>query len=151
MNDGMCDEQPPRRRSARWRDFWQLHVPLAVVLTLCTVITVIEVRRATEGVWRAWAYMFEWPMIGLFAVWIWYRYRTEGSVTRGLAERWRERVERLGAEADAAERAAEPVIASDDPELTAWRDYVDDLHRREPPGEPPRDLPRDMPPSDVER
>ena len=133
---------------SRRRDFWQLHVPLVLVLTLCTVITVIEVRRATEGVWRAWAYMFEWPMIGLFAIWIWYRYRKEGSVTRGLADRWRERVAQLGAEADAAEaagaeaeaateaatRAPEPV---DDPELRKWQEYVDDLHRREPPGQPP--------------
>ncbi len=137
---------------SRRRDFWQLHVPLVLVLTLCTVITVIEVRRATEGVWRAWAYMFEWPMIGLFAIWIWHRYRKEGSVTRGLADRWRERVAQLGAEADAAEQAAPgqvephasspiepvtPVTPMNDPELRQWQEYVEDLQRREPPGQPP--------------
>jgi hypothetical protein len=94
--------QEPRRTRGGWRDFWQLHVPLVLVLTLCTVITIIEVRRASEGVWRAWAYMVEWPLIGLFTIWIWHRYRTEGSVTKGLAARWRDRVARLSAESDAA-------------------------------------------------
>jgi hypothetical protein len=92
--------QEPRRTRGGWRDFWQLHVPLVLVLTLCTVITIIEVRRASEGVWRAWAYMVEWPLIGLFTIWIWHRYRTEGSVTKGLAARWRDRVARLSAESD---------------------------------------------------
>ena len=138
----MADDSQTRTHS-RWRDVWQLHVPLVVVLTLCTVVTVIEVRRASEGVWRAWAYMFEWPMIGLFTVWIWNRYRREGNVTRGLADRWRERVERITAEADAAEgeaRAAKgEAIGTADPELAAWESYVDDLQRREPPGAPPHE------------
>jgi type VI secretion system secreted protein VgrG len=72
-----------------------------LVLSLCTFITIIEVRRASEGVWRAWAYMFEWPLIGLFTIWIWHRYRTEGSVTKGLVARWRDRVSRMSAEYEA--------------------------------------------------
>ncbi len=90
-----------RRSRGGWRDFWQLHVPLVLVLSLCTFITIIEVRRASEGVWRAWAYMFEWPLIGLFTIWIWHRYRTEGSVTKGLVARWRDRVSRMSAEYEA--------------------------------------------------
>jgi hypothetical protein len=138
------DRADAPRASSRSRDFWQLHVPLVLVLILCTVITVIEVRRASEGVWRAWAYMFEWPMIGLFSIWIWNRYRTQGSVTRGLADRWRERVERITAESDAARAdAASPAAAApappDDPGLEAWQAYVDDLQRRDPPGRPPPD------------
>ena len=139
------------RQRGGWRDFWQLHVPLVVVLALCTFITIIEVRRASEGVWRAWAYMFEWPLIGLFTVWIWHRYRTEGSVTKGFISRWRERIERLGREADEADVADAPgrapesdrlaaVPAQSQPEdaqLADWESYVADLHRREPPGEPP--------------
>ena len=141
--------QEPRRTRGGWRDFWQLHVPLVLVLTLCTVITIIEVRRASEGVWRAWAYMVEWPLIGLFTIWIWHRYRTEGSVTKGLAARWRDRVARLSAESDAATptptptatatatAAHSPAPQADDPELDAWTAYVTDLRRREPPGSPP--------------
>ena len=128
----------PPSPDQRRRDFWQLHVPLVVVLTLCAVITVIEVRRATEGVWRAWFYMFEWPMIGLFAIWIWYRYRREGSVTGSLTDKWRARGRQYEAEADAEEAAAaDSARRTHDPGLDAWQEYVDDLHRREPPGEPP--------------
>ena len=139
------DSKEPRRVRGGWRDVWQLHVPLVLVLSLCTVATIIEAQRASEGVWRAWAYMVEWPLIGLFTIWIWHRYRTEGSVTKGLIDRWRERVTRLGAEADGgAEGAAvakapavqEEQPATDDPELDAWTSYVEDLRRREPPGSP---------------
>lgn len=97
------------------RDFWQLDVPLAVVLVLCTVITVIEMRRATDGVWRAWVYSFEWPLIGLFCIWMWYRFKTEGNPVKGLARRWQERVSQLEAEAQ-EDQAPEP-------ELAAWREY----------------------------
>lgn len=110
---GTPQEQEPRRRS-RVRDFWQLDVPLALVLIICTVITVIEVRRATEGVWRAWVYSVEWPMIGLFSIWMWYRFRTEGNPVKGMARRWQQRVERYEAESRAG---------AEDPELAAWREY----------------------------
>ncbi|MDA3021327.1 MAG: hypothetical protein O2943_01425 [Actinomycetota bacterium] len=74
---------PPSRR----RNFWQLDIPMVLAVIMCSVFTVIEVRRAGEGVGRAWAYAVEWPMIGLFCVWIWYRYRKEGSITKGFAAR----------------------------------------------------------------
>lgn len=118
----MSDGQRPER--SRWRDFWQLHVPLVVVLLICLVATVIEVRRAGEGFWRAWIYMVEWPLIGVVAVWIWHRYRTEGNVTKGMVERWKARAAALAQE-------------QDDPQLRAWNEYVDDLERRQPPGGPP--------------
>jgi hypothetical protein len=111
------DRTTPARRS-RTRDLWQLHIPLVLVLTLCTVITVIEYRRATDGVWRAWVYLFEWPMIAAFSVWMWHRFRTEGNPARGMSKRWQERVARIEAEYD-AEQAARAA----DPELAAWRDY----------------------------
>ncbi|MCX6458737.1 MAG: hypothetical protein NTZ03_00325 [Actinobacteria bacterium] len=117
----------------RRRDFWQLHVPLVLVLLLCTVLTVVEVRRAGEGVWRAWIYMVEWPLIAVVSIWIWHRYRTEGSITKGLVERWKARVEEYSAAA-----SDEPVseAAPPDPQLQAWEDYVQDLNRRQPPGGP---------------
>jgi len=119
------------------RDFWQLHVPLVLVLVLCLVLTVVEVRRATEGVWRAWVYMVEWPLIGVVAVWIWHRYRTEGSVAAGLVERWKTRLADYAAAAGAeSDETPEPTHARD-PELEAWQSYVADVERRQPPGGPP--------------
>jgi len=122
--------EPPR---SRWRDFWQLHVPLVLVLTLCLVLTVVEVRRASEGVWRAWFYMIEWPLIGAVSVWIWHRYRTEGNVASGLVNRWKERVASLTPASDAVDTPA-----TKDEQLDAWQTYVDDLERRQPPGGPPQ-------------
>jgi len=130
----MDDEGARTPRQDRWRDIWQLHIPLVVVLLVCAALTVIEARRATEGVWRAWWYMFEWPVFGLFAIWVWHRYRTEGNVARSMVQRWRDRVEEYEAEAPPPEPAASPI--PDDPELLAWQEYADDLKRREPPGGP---------------
>ena len=115
-----------RPSRSRMRNFWQLDVPLVVVLILCTTITVIEARRATEGIWRAWIYLFEWPMIGAFAVWIWYRFTHEEG--GGFVRRWRERVARLEAQAQVQEQAQTDAEAvrqqeDDDPELAAWRSY----------------------------
>ena len=119
--------KPTRSRA---RDFWQLDVPLVLVLILCVVATVIEVARANEGVWRAWIYLFEWPLIGAFAVWIWYRFKHEDG--GGFVRRWRERVARLEAEAvvDADARPDVPP-APTDPDLEAWQEYQRDLRRRE--------------------
>ena len=139
----MSESRQPRDGRGS-RDFWQLHVPLALVLLLCVVLTVVEVRRATEGVWRAWIYMVEWPLIAVVAVWIWHRYRTEGSVTQGLVERWKERVAEYAAAAQGdPDEASEPTQVHPDPdpdldpELEAWKSYVADVERRQSPGRPP--------------
>ena len=118
----MSTERPDPPARSRWRDVWTLHIPLVLVLALCVGATVIEFRRANEGVWRAWIYLFEWPLIGAFAVWMWVRFRREAG--GGFARRWRERVER------AAQPPAEaPGASPADPELQAWRDYQRGLGR----------------------
>ena len=132
----MSESEQPRTRGGA-RDFWQLHVPLVLVLVLCTAFTVIEVRRATEGVWRAWVYMVEWPLIAVVAVWIWHRYRTEGNVTAGLVERWKARVAEYAAAAGPEPNETPEPTPAPDPELEAWESYVADVERRQPPGGPP--------------
>lgn len=112
----------------RMKDFWTLHVPLVLVLALCTVATVIEYQRAQEGVGRAWVYTFQWPIIGLFAIVIWNRYRKHGNLTKWFTDRYRKRIDAYRAEAEAAE-AVEPEPV--DPDEVAWREYVSDLRRRE--------------------
>jgi hypothetical protein len=130
------DEMPRARK--RMRDFWQLDVPLVVVLVLCTVITIVEVRRAGDGVWRAWFYMFEWPLIAAFTIWIWHRFRTEGNPVQGTAQRWRDRVAAYEAEAAAQDEPSHTAATESevDPGTAAWQEYQRDLHRREPPGGP---------------
>jgi len=104
------DESTPPPPRSRARDFWQLDLPLVVALILCTVFTVVEVQRASEGVWRAWVYMVEWPLIGAFCIWIWYRFKRESG--GGFVRQWKQRVARYTAERE-----------SDDPQLQAWREY----------------------------
>lgn len=118
--------------SRKIKDAFTLHLPLVIVLALCTVATVIEYGRAQEGVGRAWAYTFQWPIIGLFAIVIWNRYRKHGSLTRWFTDRYRNRIAAFTAEAEAAEAAkeSEPI----DPDEQAWAEYVADLRRRDEQG-----------------
>ena len=74
---------PERTAAERRRDVLTLDLPLIFGLTLCTVLTIVEATRAVGGNARSWAYTFEWPLIGAFICWIWYRYRV--SVRRSSA------------------------------------------------------------------
>ena len=115
--------------SRRWKDILTLHLPLVLVLALCTYATINQFGRAQEGVQRSWAYTFQWPIIGLFAIVIWNRYRKHGNLTRWFTDRYRSRVEAYRAEAEA--EAEETVQAPPDPDAEAWDAYVADLRRRE--------------------
>lgn len=129
-------EPQQSERSRRLKDLWQLHIPLIVVLAFCTFATVVEYRRAQEGVDRAWVYTFQWPIIGAFAFIVWNRYRKHGSITKSISRYFRDRAARFEAEAAAtemAERAAQPV----DPDELAWREHVRELRRNDPAGGPP--------------
>lgn len=123
------------RRRRRVRDIWQLDIPLVVALAICISATVIEFQRAGSGNWRAGIYMVEWPLIGAFCVWIWFRFRREGGSFRNITRRWRERVARYEEEAarEAAESRVPPGV---DPELDAWREYKAGIREKDPPGRP---------------
>ena len=116
--------------SRRWKDVLTLHLPLVIVLALCTYATIKQYGRAQEGVQRSWAYTFQWPIIGAFAIVVWNRYRTHGNLTRWFTDRYRARVEAYRAEAEAAE-AAEAAPAAPDPDAQAWAEYVETLRRHE--------------------
>ncbi|MFM7598513.1 MAG: hypothetical protein ACKO70_09125 [Actinomycetota bacterium] len=121
-------------RKRKVKDFWTLHVVLVLVLILCTVATVIEYQRAQEGVGRAWVYTFQWPIIGLFAVVVWNRYRKHGNLTKWFTDRYRKRIEAYRTEAEQTEaQQPQPV----DPDELAWRNYVADLQQQERGGELP--------------
>lgn len=109
------EEERPRSRA---RDFWTLDVPLVIALIICTTATVIELRRATEGHWRAWVYAVEWPMIGAFCVWMWIRFRRQGASVSGVTQRWKDRAASYADEAP-EEQSGKPV----DPDLAAWQEY----------------------------
>ena len=116
------------------KDFWQLHVPLAVVLAFCAYATVIEFGRAQEGITRAWVYTFQWPIIGIFAIVVWNRYRKHGSLTKSISTYFRDRAKRFEA---MEEDAVKSEVMPSDPDEIAWKEYVRKMHQENPPGGPP--------------
>lgn len=110
------------------KDFWTLHVPLVLVLTLSISATLIEYRRAGEGVARAWAYTFQWPIIGIFGVIVWNRYRRHGNLSQWFTNRYRQRIAAFQDEdrqREAREAAAERRHREEsDPDAIAWREHV---------------------------
>lgn len=110
----------------RWKDIWTLHLPLVLVLALCTYATINQYQRAQAGVDRSWSYMFQWPVIGAFAVVIWNRYRRHGNLTKWMSRHYRQRAARFTAEAEARERAEAEAWAND-PDAQAWAAYQREL------------------------
>lgn len=113
-------EKPARNRK---RDFWQLDVPLIIVLGICISATVIEVSRAGDGNWRAAVYSIEWPLIGAFAIWMWVRFKREGGSFRGITQRWQDRVAQYEAEAANVDTTRQEASTDADPQLAEWNRY----------------------------
>lgn len=51
----------------------RLHVTLALVVSACAALCVWQVHRALSGNSLSWAYVFEWPFFGGYAVYMWWR------------------------------------------------------------------------------
>jgi len=58
------------------------HVVLVVGLALCAVAFWFELRRALGGNGLSWAYVFEWPLFAVFAVYMWWNVLHGGRVRR---------------------------------------------------------------------
>jgi len=50
----------------------KLHLTLAAGLALCVAAFWFEVKRALGGNELSWAYVFEWPLFAMFAVYMWW-------------------------------------------------------------------------------
>lgn len=126
----------PKRLNVR--DIITLDLPLVIVLTLCTVATIIEFTRALDGVSVAWVYTFQWPIIGVFAYVIWDRYRQGGRTLAAFQRLARPRPHFISRRAAgltpsrAAKRAPKPAPYTPEEER-AWLDYLDELNRANPP------------------
>lgn len=134
----MTEHESPRNKR---KDLWTLHVPLVLVVALCVFATFNQYHRAMEGVGRSWFYMFQWPIIGVFAVIVWNRYRKHGNLTKWFTRHYRERAARFTAEAEANERA-ERDRWDQDPDAQAWRAYQRELREGGGGSEVPTDADR---------
>lgn len=62
---------PPARLEGR--EALRLHITLSVGLILCVAAFWFELSRALAGNALSWAYVFEWPLLGIFAVYMWWQ------------------------------------------------------------------------------
>ena len=47
---------------------------LAACLALCAAAFYVELHRAIGGNGLSWAYVFEWPLLGVFSVYMWWKF-----------------------------------------------------------------------------
>jgi hypothetical protein len=107
-NDGPSNTTAPRLTGA---EAIKAHVTLGVGLALCVVAFWIEIKRALEGNGLSWAYVFEWPLLGVFALYMWWKV--------------------IHPEGDQAERSKKKAIAPEfDGMLAAWQEHQDELTRQ---------------------
>jgi len=63
------------------------HGTLLVGLAFCGVAFWFELGRALRGNNLSWAYVFEWPLLGLFAVYMWWKLLHPGFTIRRSREK----------------------------------------------------------------
>lgn len=86
---------------------WSIHMGLFAAEAICTSAFVVELLRALSGNTLSWAYVFEWPILGTYAVYMW---------------------RKLLKEEKSGETATPPAVAPDDPKLAAWNEYLAQVH-----------------------
>jgi hypothetical protein len=98
------------------RDAFWLHFTLVAGLIVCCGAFAFELWRALGGHTFSWMYVFEWPLFGGFAVYMWW------NLLQGK--------DRVHQAAKPSTHAADPP----DPELEAWNRYVRRVEADEHPG-----------------
>jgi hypothetical protein len=63
------------------------HLILVVGLALCAVAFWFELSRAEGGNELSWAYVFEWPLLALFAIYMWWKILHPGFTIRRPREK----------------------------------------------------------------
>ncbi len=97
----------------------RLHVTLLVGLALCGFAFWFELRRAEGGNELSWAYVFEWPLLGAFAVYMWWKFLHPDRDAARQAAR-------------ARRHPAKPVVEPQyEGMLAAWEEHQRDLAARQ--------------------
>jgi hypothetical protein len=129
------------------RDNLRIHLLLIIGLPICAAAGGFELSRALSGHDIAWVYTVEWPLFGVFGVYMWWQlYREQKAEARTRAAS----MNAPGASGDAEDHALAPNTGSSsaatsagatragaDEGLVAWQRYLSDLHAADPPGRPP--------------
>jgi hypothetical protein len=108
------------------------HFILLIGLALCAAAFWFELGRAEGGNELSWAYVFEWPLLAIFAVYMWWKLLHPGFTIRRARERpaiapeyegmlhaWQDEVRKLevtrrSEEAETAQRSGDEVPLDDE-------------------------------------
>ena len=108
--DGGAGREEPHATRLTGAEAAKAHLTLALGLALCAVAFWFELHRALAGNSLSWAYVFEWPLFGLFGLYMWW------NVLHGQAA-----VQRSGRR---SRRPAAPAVAPEfEGMLRAWQDH----------------------------
>jgi hypothetical protein len=129
-----------RRRSTKGRRLrltnLRIHALLVVGVPICVAAGWFEWTRALGGREIAWIYAFEWPIFGVYGVYIWWRlYREKRSATSTATIPHANADVAPSTAADSNEAEARP--SDSDAQLVAWQRYLSALQAVDPPGQPP--------------
>jgi hypothetical protein len=95
--------------AAETKNTFRINVGLFLAELICIPAFIFEVKRALDGNTLSWAYVFEWPALGLYAVYMWHKLLQD----------------------ERGEGPKRPVVFdTDDPELDAWNAYLASVHQR---------------------
>jgi len=108
------DQKPVRLTG---KDAFWLHFTLAAGLIVCIGAFAFELSRALGGHTFSWIYVFEWPLFGGFAIYMWW------NLLQG-----KDRVHRP------ANRPTTGAADPPDQELEAWNRYVRSVEADDHPG-----------------
>jgi hypothetical protein len=95
------------------KDTIRIHFGLFLAELICVPAFIFEISRALGGNKLSWAYVFEWPFLGIYAIYMWRKMLKE---ERGEV---------------AKSKTKGQVIEADDPELAAWNAYLAKVHEGE--------------------
>ncbi len=126
-----------RRKGPRHRNVFT-HLTAAVVVPACIALCWWQVTRALSGNTLSWAYVFEWPIFGGYAVYMWWKLihepspgdRSEGPQTSSMAVTRNDDPEtdhQAHGEGDAHDDRGGGA-AGEDEELASYNRYLAALH-----------------------
>jgi hypothetical protein len=85
-----------------------IHLALLVAEVICVSAFILELSRALSGNTLSWAYVFEWPILGGYALYMWRKLLNDDDV-----------------------RPLDQSSSADDQALAAFNDYLSRVHRDE--------------------
>jgi hypothetical protein len=102
-----------------------LHLTIAIVLPTFTLLFLWQVRRALGGNELSWAYVFEWPFFGGYAIYLWWRLVHEPPDEPAVSDPGNSDRATTNSASSATTSAAN---ADEDAEMAAYNRYLAELH-----------------------